>query len=91
LSWAPEGRGVAAPATWRRDTQLVAAAHRLRKELGEGLFKDHNIFLEQVDAALKKLDPRPTAAELKLIVNAVGWRVEDPARVIKKVHKPNPA
>jgi type I restriction enzyme M protein len=63
-------------------------AHKLRKELGEGLFEDHNVFLKQVDAALAKLGLKPGAAELKLIVSAVSWRVEDAARVIRKVHKP---
>jgi type I restriction enzyme M protein len=75
-------------ATWRRDAMLMDTAHKLRKELGEGLFEDHNVFLKQVDAALAKLGLKPGAAELKLIVSAVSWRVEDAARVIRKVHKP---
>ena len=75
-------------ATWKRDAALVATATRLRETLGEGLFEDHNIFLEKVDAALKKLDLKPSASDLKLIVGAVSWRVEDAPPVIKKVHKP---
>jgi type I restriction enzyme M protein len=75
-------------ATWRRDAMLMDTAHQLRKELGEDLFEDHNVFLKKVDAALRKLDLKPSAAELKLIVGAVSWRVEDAVRVIKKVHRP---
>ncbi|CAN5874742.1 class I SAM-dependent DNA methyltransferase [soil metagenome] len=86
----PEGKKkkLLSEATWRRDAMLMDTAHQLRKELGEGLFEDHNVFLKQVDAALKKLDLKPSAADLKLIVSAVSWRVEDAARVIKKAHKP---
>ena len=78
-------------ATWKRDAMLLDVAHQLRKELGDDLFEDHNVFLKDVEAALKKLDLKPSAAELKLIVNAVSWRVEDAPRVIKKVHKPGKA
>jgi type I restriction enzyme M protein len=75
-------------ATWRRDAMLLDVAHQLRKALGEDLFTDHNVFLEKVEATLKKLDLKPSASDLKLIVNAVSWRVEDAPPVIKKVHKP---
>jgi len=78
-------------ATWKRDAVLLDVAHQLRKELGDGLFEDHNVFLKGVEVALKKLDLKPSAAELKLIVSAVSWRVEDAPRVIKKVHKPGKA
>jgi len=75
-------------ATWKRDAMLMDVANKLRKELGDGLFEDHNIFLKQVEAALKKIDLKPSVADLKLIVSAASWRVEDAARVIKKVHLP---
>ena len=75
-------------ATWKRDAMLLDVANQLRKTLGDDLFEDHNVFLEKVEAALKKLNLKPSAAELKLIVGAVSWRVEDAPRVIKKIHKP---
>ena len=82
-------------AIWKRDAMLLDVANQLRKALGDDLFEDHNVFLEKVEAALKKLDlpstssgqGKPSASELKLIVNAVSWRVEDAPRVIKKIHK----
>lgn len=74
--------------TWRRDAMLLDTAHQLRKALGEDLFTDHNVFLEKVDAALKKLDLKPSASDLKTIIAAVSWRVEYAPPVIKKVHKP---
>ena len=74
-------------ATWKRDAALVATATRLREALGEGLFEDHNIFLTKLDSALKKLDLKPSASDLKLIVGAVSWRVEDAPPVIAKQEK----
>ena len=44
-----------------------------------------------MDAALKKLDIKLTAADLKLILKAVSWRVETAPPVIAKVHKPGKA
>jgi hypothetical protein len=41
------------PKTWERDGRLVDVATSLRTALGDALFEDHNIFREQVDAALK--------------------------------------
>jgi type I restriction enzyme M protein len=75
-------------ATWKRDAMLLDVSNQLRKALGDELYDDHNVFLERVEAALKKLDLKPSAAELKLIVNAVSWRVEDAPRVLRIIHKP---
>ena len=44
-----------------------------------------------MDDALKKLDIKLTAADLKLILRAVSWRVETAPPVIAKVHKPGKA
>jgi type I restriction enzyme M protein len=77
--------------TWKRDAILVEIGMQLRKELGDGVFEDHNIFLERVEGALKKLNIKPSATDLKLIIKAVSWRVEEAPRVIKKIHKPGKA
>jgi len=74
--------------TWERDGRLVEVATKLRLALGDGLFEDHNIFRDRVDAALKDAGTKVPAAELKLIVKAVSWRVETAAPVIAKTHKP---
>ncbi len=73
--------------SWKRDAMLVETAHRLRDELGDGLYEDHNRFLDQFNAALKRLDIKLGAPDRKLIVNAVSWRVEGAPPVIKKIHK----
>jgi type I restriction enzyme M protein len=74
--------------TWERDGRLVEVATALREALGGELVEDHNLFRDQVDSALKKAGTKLPAAELKLILKAVSWRVEDAPRVIAKIHKP---
>ncbi|MGQ4584726.1 N-6 DNA methylase [Lysobacter sp. F60174L2] len=73
--------------TWKRDAILVETTRRLRDELGDDLYEDHNGFLDQFNAALKRLGIKLGAPDRKLIVNAVSWRVEGAPPVIKKVHK----
>jgi type I restriction enzyme M protein len=74
--------------TWERDGRLVDVATSLRVSLGDALFEDHNVFRDLVDGALKKQGTKLPAAELKLILKAVSWRVETAPPVIAKVHKP---
>jgi type I restriction enzyme M protein len=76
------------PNTWERDERLVETANALRKELGGDVFEDHNIFRTRVDEALKKLDVKLSAPDLKQILQTVSWRVETAAPVIAKLHKP---
>ena len=57
--------------------------------MGDALFEDHNIFRDRVDATLKKGGTKLPAAELKLILKTVSWRVEAAPPVIAKVHKPS--
>ena len=76
------------PRTWERDGELVETANALRRELGDTLFEDHNVFRDRVAAALDKLRIKLAAAELKIILRAVSWRVETAPPVIAKLHKP---
>jgi type I restriction enzyme M protein len=77
--------------TWARDGNLVEVATKLRDALGGELFEDYNIFRDRVDDALKDLEVRLSAADLKLILRAVSWRVETAPPVIAKVHRPGKA
>ena len=74
--------------TWARDGRLFETATMLRTGLGDGLFEDHNHFRASVDAVLKKAGLKLSAADLKLILKAVSWRVDTAPPVIAKVHKP---
>jgi type I restriction enzyme M protein len=79
------------PRTWDRDARLVECATTLRRELGGDLFEDHNLFRDRVDNAVQKLDLKLSAADLKLLLRAVSWRVETAPPVIAKVYKPGKA
>ncbi|MFW5727359.1 MAG: type I restriction-modification system subunit M [Spirochaetia bacterium] len=72
--------------SWKQDKRLYEAACALKKEIGEELYTDHNLFRDTVSDALKKLGIKLSAAEQKIILNAVSWRAEDASPVIKKVH-----
>lgn len=63
-------------ATWKRGGHLFDTATALQRELGDGLFDDHNFFRQQVDSALDRLGAKVSSADLKLILRMVSWRVE---------------
>jgi type I restriction enzyme M protein len=77
--------------TWERDGKLVEIAKVLRREVGDALFEDHNIFRDRVAAALDRLKIKLGATDLKLILRAVSWRVETAPPVRAKTHKPGKA
>jgi type I restriction enzyme M protein len=79
------------PKTWEREGRQVETATRLREELGGDLFTDHNVFREQVFAALWKLDIKLPAADSKQLYKAVSWREENAPPIISKIHKPGKA
>jgi type I restriction enzyme M protein len=76
------------PSTWRRDARLVEIADKLLKELGDGLFGNHNVFRDRVDETLSRLNLSLTASDRKLLFRAVSWRVESAPPVVAKVSKP---
>ena len=77
--------------SWKRDARLVESATALREAIGGELFEDHNLFRSAVDDALKKQGRKVPAAELKLIMKAISWRVETATPVVAKIHKPGKA
>jgi len=76
---------------WKRDARLVESATALRETIGGELFEDHNLFRTAVDDALKKMERKVPAPELKMILKAVSWRVETAPPVVAKIHKPGKA
>src|SRR6266545_4874392 len=74
--------------TWERDARLVETATTLRQVIGGGLFTDHNVFRDAVDAVIKESGRKVSATDLKLILRAASWREESAPPVIAKIHKP---
>lgn len=77
--------------SWKRDALLVDTAVRLRDDMGDGVFEDYNTFVDQFETALARLELKLSAADRKAILQAVSWRVEGAAPVIRKYHKPGKA
>jgi type I restriction enzyme M protein len=73
--------------TWERDARLSEIAAALKQEIGDTLFEDHNLFRGAVEMALKGMGRKIGASDLKLILRAASWRVEDAPPVISKIHK----
>ena len=69
---------------WERDLQLYKVASKLSDLLGNEIFGDHNVFVEQVKKALGDLNIKLGGADLKALLKAVSWRDEDAPLVIKK-------
>ena len=75
------------PATWLRDKTLVELARLAQRELGEGVFDDHNAFRARFEAAMKAHNKKLGAPEKKAIYKAVSWRDENAPPVIAKRSK----
>jgi len=75
------------PKTWLAQKELMEEAERLMASIGPDLFDDFNVFKARIDADLAARKVKLAAAQKTQILNAVSWRDEDAAKVIKKVHK----
>jgi type I restriction enzyme M protein len=73
--------------TWKRQQELLEVGKTLMAEVGQDLWTDYNEFSAKVETALKKLSIKLPAGEKNQLLNAVSWRDEAAAKVIKKVHK----
>jgi len=72
---------------WREQKKLMESAQKIADKIGNRLFMDYNVFVEEVDNALKALKIKLTAPQKTQILNAMSWRDENAEKVIKKIHK----
>ena len=88
LSLSPKNRkALFSIKTWTAQKTLMEIGRQLMAEVGQDLCLDFTQCKAQVDSALKNLDIKLSSSEKSQILNAVSWRDENAARVIKKVHK----
>ncbi|VVN19919.1 hypothetical protein PS645_04246 [Pseudomonas fluorescens] len=73
--------------TWLAQREIMLAGEALMAKIGTDLVLDFNRFEASVDAAIKALMLKLAAPERKQILNALSWREEKAAKVIKKAHK----
>jgi type I restriction enzyme M protein len=69
---------------WSRDLLLYQTGIKLSDNLGTEQFDDYNIFVDKVKTALKDLNIRIGASDLKALLKAVSWRDETAPLVVKK-------
>ncbi|MTW22604.1 type I restriction-modification system subunit M [Allochromatium palmeri] len=74
------------PGTWNAQRELMRKAERLMASMGQELYLDFNRFKADVDTALDTLDIKLSVSEKNQLFNAVSWRDDQAAKVIKKVH-----
>ncbi|WP_008313099.1 class I SAM-dependent DNA methyltransferase [Leptolyngbya sp. PCC 6406] len=75
------------PKTWTAQRELMQAAEQLMESIGQDEWSNFNAFSEAVSDSLKELGLKLSASEQKQIFNAVTWRDESAAKVVKKAHK----
>lgn len=73
--------------TWNKQLELLKVAQDLMKAMGSEEHSDFNVFSEQVDAALKSMKVKLSAAERNAILNAVSWYDETAEKVVKGTMK----
>ena len=85
IGLSPKNRKILlAESTWRAQREIMEIAQQLAGKVGTDEFLDFNHFKGLVDAAAKTLTLKPSVAQLKQILNAVSWRDERAAKVIKQ-------
>lgn len=75
------------PKVWQDQRTIMETGELLMAEMGQKRYMDFNTFKADVDATLKKHKIKLLTGPKNQILNAVSWRDENAARIIKKVHK----
>src|SRR5690606_11091906 len=73
--------------TWDKQELLYQTATRLMEVLGTEVYTNFNLFSEKVDEVLKLDKTRLSAAEKKVILDAVSEYDEQADKVVKNIEK----
>jgi len=73
--------------TWTAQRDLMQVAEQLMESMGQDEWNNFNTFSIAVSDLVKELGLKLSASELRQIFNAVTWRDESAAKVVKKAHK----
>ncbi len=73
--------------TWIEQKQIMLKAKQLQSVMGSEQHDDMNGYDKAIKAAMKALDIKIEARDLKQITAAVSWKNPAAEKVIKKVHK----
>ncbi|MCB0052094.1 MAG: SAM-dependent DNA methyltransferase, partial [Caldilinea sp.] len=81
-----ERNALLSPTLWQAQRELLATAERIMGIIGQNVHLDYNVFTVLVDEALRTLGVKLKAGDKSRLLNAVSWREESAARVVKKIH-----
>jgi type I restriction enzyme M protein len=84
---AKKRKALTSATTWKKQKYILDAAQELMEAIGQEEYNDYNIFLEQVNQALKNKKIKLSASEKNQILAAVSWYDETAEKVIKKTQK----
>jgi len=73
--------------TWKKHYNMLQAAHKLHKAIGEDIYNDFNVFRDKVNKSIKTLQLNVSISDKKAILNAVSWYDAKAEKVIKKTEK----
>lgn len=68
---------------WQKGLNLLETAKKLMQEIGSNEYDDFNVFIAEVDKALKTIDTKLSASEKQSLLNAVSWCDASAAKVKK--------
>jgi type I restriction enzyme M protein len=88
ISLSPKNRKALFTAkTWTAQRELMQVAAQLMEAVGQDEWSNFNAFAEAVSDSVKELGLKLAASEQRQVFNAVTWRDESAAKVVKKAHK----
>jgi type I restriction enzyme M protein len=76
-----------AQTTWQAQRSILQAAQQIAAKVGTSEHLDFNLFETTVDEACAALKLKLSTLERKQVLNAVSWRDQRAAKVVKKQHK----
>lgn len=75
------------PKFWTTQKEVMLAAQALFNHFGDAVDHDFNVFKNTLDKVIKKLNLKIDNAAKKQIINAISWKNEEAAPIVKKKEK----
>lgn len=73
--------------TWEKHQHLINLAQKIQPHFGDTVFSDYNVFEKEFNKVLKKEKLTVSAADKRVVLNAISWYDADAEKVLKKKEK----
>lgn len=84
---AKQSKALTSSALWEKQLELMKTAQDLMKMVGKKEYNDFNVFMAEVDEALKEKKTKLSPSEKNAILNAVSWYDANAEKVVKSTTK----